>query len=172
MEIKEYREHVRILASRREGVPIYNGSAEHATIIVEELFSSASQHVRILSGELNARIYGNPHVVQRAKEFLGHSDHHLDILVERCTFSASHPLIEEIGDAPNLTISHIIPEVSALIRYHFMTADEDCFRFEEEKESNIAVAAFGDRDSTGNLNSIFDAIKTSSVPIDMSAQLG
>jgi hypothetical protein len=171
MEIDKFREHVRALAALRQGDLIYNATPDHASVIIEQLFASANDHARILSGELQASIYGNPNIVQRAKEFLGHSDHHLEILVERHTFNRTHPLIAEIGRAQNLTISAIKPDVSARIGYHFMTADDDCYRFERRKDSCVAIAAFGraKENPAAHLNGIFAQIAQSSEKIDMQA---
>lgn len=171
MEIEDFRRHVSGLAARREGDLIYNATPEHASIIIAQLFASAKDNARILSGELVASIYGNPEIVQRAKEFLGHSDHHLEILVERQTFNRSHPLISEIGQAPNLKISVLRPEVSSRIGYHFMTADNDCYRFERMKDSCVAIAAFGggEDNPAQHLNGIFDQVGKSATKIDMDA---
>lgn len=167
MDIKAYREHVKALAAQRTGEAVYNGSAEHAAVIVEQMFCSATSRVRILTGDLNARVYGTQRVVQRAKEFLGHSDHRLEILLEHRTFSPSHPLIEEISAEANVTFHHIPADLSDRVNYHLMTADDDCFRFEAEKNSHAAVAAFGDPETARNLNSIFKIIQDASTPIDM-----
>lgn len=167
MDIKLYREHIKQLAARRDGEGVYNGSADHAAIIVENIFASAQSNARLLTGDLNAKVYGTQAVVQRAKQFLGHSDHKLEILVEHVTFSPSHPLIEAIGNEENVTFYHIPEDMSARIPYHFMTGDDDCFRFEKEKNSHAAIAGFGDSDVTKNLNSIFEVIKSQSKPLDM-----
>jgi hypothetical protein len=169
MDIETFRDHVRTLAARRQGDLIYNATPEHASVIIAQLLASAKDRARILSGELVASIYGSPEIIQRAKEFLGHSDHHLEIIVERRTFNRSHPLIAEIGRAPNLTISHLRPNVGSRIGYHFMTADEDCYRFEREKDSCVAIAAFGENGQSParHLNGIFDQIAKSADKIDM-----
>lgn len=169
MDIEIFREHVRTLAARRQGELIYNATPEHASVIIAQLLASAKDDARILSGELVASIYGNAEIVQRAKEFLGHSDHHLEILVERQTFNKAHPLISEIGRAPNLTISVLPIGVSARIGYHFMTADDDCYRFERRKDSCVAIAAFGADGGTParHLNGIFSQIARDAEKIDM-----
>jgi hypothetical protein len=165
VDIKDYRQRVKLLSDIRNGGAIFNGSADHAAIIVENLFRVATHHVRILSGDLDARVYGNHRVVQRAEEFLGHSDHRLDILVERDTFSASHPFVRAIAGNENVAIKLISPEVSEGVPYHFMTADEDCYRFEELKGTHKAVAAFGDR-SAMHLAEIFSQIEPFSTVIN------
>lgn len=171
MDIKEYREHVKTLASLRTGDPIYNGSPEHAAIVVEQMFASAHSAVRLVTGDLNARVYGTSGVVQRAREFLGHSDHTLEILVEHRTFSDTHPLIEELAGQPNFTILQLPASVSEVLKFHFMTADDDCFRFEAEKNSHAAVAAFGDKETAVHLNGIFATLSAAARPIDIEADV-
>jgi hypothetical protein len=156
-----------MLADLRQGA-IFNGSAEHASVIVENLFRIANHHVRILSGDLDARVYGNPNVVQRAQEFLGHSDHKLDILVEDANFNSTHPFLRALHSNANASIKLISPALSEGISYHFMTADEDCYRFEEQKGSHKAVAAFGDQ-ATQNLNNIFCKIYPHASDINFSS---
>jgi hypothetical protein len=157
MEIHEYRKRVKALAALRNGGAIFNGSADHAAVIVENLFAVANHHVRILSGDLDARVYGNSRVVQRAAEFLGHSDHRLDIMLEENTLSAHHPLMQIVGNNPNVSLRLIRADVAEGIPYHFMIADEDCYRFEEQKGTHKAVAAFGDPNAM-NLSSIHEKI--------------
>jgi hypothetical protein len=158
MELDAYREKIKQLARERNGDPIYNGSPDHAAIIVEYLFLSAESEVRILSGDLNARVYGAPGVVQRAREFLSHSNRRLRILLERETYSPTHPLIGELTPERNVQIAVIPDSIQTALEYHLATADNDCFRFEPEKENHVAVAAFGNVKSTENLNAIFDSI--------------
>ena len=166
MEIHEYRKRVKALADLRNGGAIFNGSADHAAVIVENLFNVANHHVRILAGDLDARVYGNSKVVQRASEFIGHNDHTLDILIEHNTLSAHHPLVMALKDASNVTVKLIPQSVAEGTPYHFMTADSDCYRFEEVKGSHTAVAAFGQQ-SAMTLVKIHDSIMGHSTPIDL-----
>lgn len=166
MEIHEYRKRVKALADLRNGGAIFNGSPDHAAVIVENLFNVAHNHVRILTGDLDARVYGNPKVVQRATEFIGHNDHTLDILIEHNTLSAHHPLVLALKDAGNVTVKLIPPSIADGTPYHFMTADSDCYRFEETKGSHKAVAAFGNQ-SAMTLVNIHDSIMAHSTPINL-----
>jgi hypothetical protein len=172
MNLTQYRDHVKRLSVERKGESIYNGSADHATIIVENILAVSRQHVRILTGDLNAKVYGTNSVVHRAREFLAHSGRKLEVLVENVTFNRSHPLIEEIGNEPNATFYHIPEHLGARIGFHFMTADNDCFRFEAEKNSHAATAAFGDGETTEHLNKIFDMVRLQSPELDKAAFAG
>lgn len=166
MEIKNYRDNVKRIARERTGETVYNGSADHAAVIMENLFASAQGCVRIFTGDLTAKVYGATPVVQRARQFLGHSDHKLQVIVEDLTVSSSHPLIEELADEQGFELFILRPAVAESVPYHFSTADTDCFRFEREKNTHAAIAAFGDTQTTSHLNEIFDALLAVSEPID------
>jgi hypothetical protein len=166
MNLELYRTKVRQLLAARDGDAIYNGSADHAAIIVESLFDAANKRVRLLTGDLNARVYGASPVVERAAQFLGHADHTLEIIVEEWNASRSHPLVEEIGGNDNLSIYKLSREMSDKVAFHMMTADDDCFRFEREKNSHAAVAAFGDTKTTQHLNGLWDSLRVHSELLD------
>jgi len=165
VDINEYRARVKLLADLRNGGAIFNGSEEHAAVIVENLFRVAKKNVRILSGDLDARVYGNAHVIQRAQEFLGYSDHRLEILVEKDAFSPSHPFLRSILPNDNVSVRVLNPDLSEDLSYHFMTADQDCYRFEEVKGSHKAIASWGD-DAAEHLVGIFDEIAPFSTELD------
>lgn len=160
------------MVADRSGEAIYNGSADHAAIIVQNLFIAAKKQVRLLTGDLNARVYGARAVVERAEQFVGHSDHSLEILVEEWNASRSHPLIEGVGGNDNVTFLQVPASLSEKITYHMMTADDDCFRFEREKNSHAAVAAFGDVKTTTHLNELWLSIKTHCTPINIKSLVG
>lgn len=166
MDIKTYRENIKRIARERAGETVYNGSADHAAVIVENLFASAQQCVRIFTGDLNAKVYGATPLVQRARQFLGHSDHKLQVIVEELTVSGSHPLIEELADEEGFEVYVLRPDVCESVPYHFSTADDDCFRFEREKNSHAAIAAFGDKETAGHLNKIFGILLGASEKVD------
>lgn len=166
MDIKQYRQHVKKLATERQGETIYNGSADHASVIVENLFASAHSCVRIFTGDLYAGVYGATGVVQRARQFLGHSDHQLQVIVEKLNVSGSHPLVEELADEPKFELYELHSELAERVSFHFSTADNDCFRFEREKGSHAAVAAFGDIETAEHLNSVFEDLLKYSQRID------
>ena len=67
MNLTGYRQRIRTLARRRDGQAIYNATVEHATIIVEHLFSNAGESVDILTGSLNPRVYGRDRVIEEAQ---------------------------------------------------------------------------------------------------------
>ena len=167
MEIQTYRTLIARIANERQGEIVFNGSADHAAVIVENLFAIAQSDVRILTGDLAAKVYGEPRVVDRARQFLGHTGHKLCILVEDLTATPNHPLIDGLSGEAGFELRHLKSGWSEKIPFHFSTADADCYRFEKEKNSQSAIAAFGDKDTAAHLNSIFDSLILESQKVDM-----
>lgn len=169
MELETYTETILRMMRERKGTPVLNGSPDHAAVIIENLFHVAHHDICLLSGDLNSRVYGTAGVVQRAREFLGHSDHRLRVLLEKDTFSNTHPLVEEMIDAENAELRLLQKTVSDKLKFHFMAADQDCFRFEPEKDKHVAVAAFGDVETTSHLRDVFETMWEEANPIQLVA---
>lgn len=160
MSLDNYREQVARLARRRDGEPIFNGSIDHAAVIVENMFKAADSHVEILSGELNPRVYGLPEVIREASLFLVDADHKLRILVEEDQEAdrIDHPFFEAFKDRDNVEFKRVLPESQEIYDFHFLVMDGDSYRFEEDKTKPAAIAAFGDVEGAENLGKIFEDI--------------
>jgi hypothetical protein len=160
MSLKEYKAEVKKAAVERIGKPVYNASLEHASVIVENMFEYANSNVCILSGELNARVYGREEVVEQAKLFLAHPAHSARILLEDGTVANrnGHPFFEELEDAENIEIRALPKEMQNSYNFHFLVMDDDSYRFESDRSKCAAVAAFGDSDGAKNMRRIFDIL--------------
>jgi hypothetical protein len=146
----------------RDGTPIPNGTIAHAALLVEAMFKNASDKIRILTGELNARVYGAPEIVAAARQFLADADHSLEIIFE-CEFNdndaARHPLLAALGPGANVTLWRLEPKFRQAVTAHFALMDEDSYRYEADKTKDSAVAAFGDREFTESLIRLFENMK-------------
>ncbi len=160
MNFVEYRKRVEILASERTGETIANGSFDHAAIIIQQMFKSAEHQVSILTGNLNARVYGRAEVVEEAKLFLAQGDHSARFLLESedSLLFRDHPLFERLRHNENLEARIVPEEMRNQYKYHFLVMDDDSYRFEPTKDGPTAVAAFGDKDTVRNLAEIFAII--------------
>ena len=159
--LDEYRQHVRLLALKRAGDPIYNASAEHASVVIEEMFARARKQVDILSGNLNARVYGRNRVVEEAKLFLASSHtNKLRIIVETDSLRDReiHPFFRAVHDYPNIELRTAPSDVQDLYGFHFLVMDSDSYRFERDKKQAEAIAAFGDRRGAQNIKGIFEQL--------------
>lgn len=169
MNLAEYRQHVRTLASKRDGQPIYNATVEHASIVVEHLFSNATRRVDILSGSFNARVYGRTTVVEEAKLFLGSSaDNRLRIILEEDSprDRLVHPFFKACREWPNLELRIASQEVKDQYGFHFVLMDDDSYRFEIDKAKPSAIAAFGHKEGAQNLAGVYEFLWDQCDPVD------
>jgi len=159
MNLTEYREFVRSLASKRDGEPIYNASVEHASIVIESLFANAERRVDVLSGIFNARVYGREPVIEEAKLFLALSaKNRLRIILEKDSPEdrTIHPFFKACASMPNIELRVAPQKVQDTYGFHFVLVDDDSYRFESDKTKPSAVAAFGHKEGAENLNEIYE----------------
>ncbi len=163
-----YRDMVKEQAWMRSGAPVFNGSTEHASAVVETLFATAQEQVSILTGSLSPRVYGRQPVVTEAKLYLAVSHkNRLRIILERDSKidRQRHPLLIACSDFPNVELRVAPPEVQEWYDFHFLVADADCYRLVSDKTLPLATARFGDVEGAQNLNRIFDILWADSEPI-------
>jgi len=140
----------------RNGQAIFNGSLDHAAIIVENMFAHASTSINILTGRLNARVYGCDEVMEQAKLFLADPAHTVNILIEDMdALNDDHPFVREFWDNKNVRIRNLPKSASEQVTYHFLVMDDDSYRFEKDKGAPLAIAAFGDKVGAKNMQEIF-----------------
>ena len=171
MSLDNYRERVRELALKRDGEPIYNGSLDHAGIIVEQMFVSAHDQVSILTGALNARVYGTASVIEKVDIFLAGSDTTVRILVEANEDQITdHPFFERLSKhmgKGDLEVKRVPENWQEFYEYIFLVMDDDSFRFEEDKTKHAAIAAFGDKEGGHHLTEIFDSLWKAGEPVEV-----
>lgn len=159
----EYRRLIAEKLLKRDGTPIPNGTLRHASLLIEAIFGNAQRSVKILTGELNARVYGTSQVIAKALQFLANSDHSLDIVFES-TFddgeAARHPLLSAIRESPNVQLWRLSPSATSELKFHCALMDDDSYRYEGDKTKPAAIAAFGDRDFARTLGAVFAALRT------------
>src|SRR3546814_602454 len=125
MSLEAYRKRVEKLARERDGEPIFNGSLDHAAIIVETMFAHARDSISILSGKMNARVYGREEVLEQARLFLVDPTHKARILLDDSDPSSlkEHPFFKEFGDNENLEVKFVREDFRAEYDFHFLVMD-------------------------------------------------
>lgn len=159
MNLDAYRNQVQSIAADRSGGAIYNGSLDHAAIVVETLFSNAKQNVMILTGNLNARVYGRNDVILQAELFLvSDASNRMRIILEedKPENRELHPLLKRLSSYRGLSLKYAPPDLQASYEFHFVAADNDCYRFERDKTKSSAIAAFGDAERAPILTDFFE----------------
>lgn len=165
--MSDYRKKVRIAASERSGTLLYNSSLIHAAVLTEALFENADDCVRILSGKLNAHVYGQSGVIEKARLFLADPNHRIMVLLEspQDLDKKDHPFYTAFESNDDVEFramgdSFIPPD------YHFTVMDDDSYRFEKDKNEPNAIAAFGNKETARNLTEIFDIFWNDSVALN------
>lgn len=169
MSLKDFRARVRKVARERKGEPVFNGSTEHASVIVEAVFAQADDHVHILSEKMNARVYGPEPVIEEARLFMAEASHKVKVLLEDANEDdlRDHPFFDEFGKMANLEV-RVVPEtLQQRYPFHFLVMDGDSYRFEADKRQHVAVAAFGEEEGARNLENVYRTIWEKSRPVDL-----
>ena len=141
-----YRRKVGRLAELRTGAPILNSSPDHAEIVIQQIFQSAEHSVDILSGNLTPRVYGRDLVVREVSLFLAESHRNrVQIILEQdCVEDRRlNPFLREISKFENVEMRHASEDVKKLYDFHYIVTDNNCYRFEPDRQYAVAVAAFG-----------------------------
>jgi hypothetical protein len=160
MAMEKYRKQVKDAALRRDGEPIYNSSLDHAAVLTEALFEHANSEVCILSGRMNALVYGSAGVIEKAKLFLSDTEHKIRVLVEdpEAIDRQDHPFFKEFFGHHDVSFRALDRSLGELMPYHFLAMDGDSYRFERDKSLPNAIAAFGDSKGGENLTAIFNEL--------------
>lgn len=159
MNIVEYELHVRSLAAKGDGTPVYNESVKHAAIVIENLFAHAEDRVDILSGFCNARVFGRATVVEEAQLFLATaSTNTLRIILEKDLPEDRkiHPFFQMCATMPNVELRIAPEKLQDRYGFHFVVADKRNYRFEHDKAQSAAIAAFGNKTGAENLTKIYE----------------
>jgi hypothetical protein len=157
-----YRDLIAKRIADRDGTPLPNGTLLHAAMLMEAMFSSASKSIRILTGSLNARVYGSPEVIACARQFLATSGHSLEIIFEDEIDEdavARHPLLASLGPGANVRLWKLKSVFRKKIVAHFALMDDDSYRFEADKTKPSAIAAFGDKVFCKTLSGFFETLQ-------------
>ncbi len=172
---EEYRLSVaRALTGADEGL-VFNGTLDHARVVIEEAFKAAKDHVRILAHRLSPACYGAPEVIAAASAFLSRPDTKLDVLVEDASSgAATQPFLATAMSIGGHRVRALqVPQAFVDgYTFNFLTVDGASYRFEEDRSKPIAVVAGGaaNLSSAKHLTGLFDRLFASSVPLELSLE--
>jgi hypothetical protein len=152
----------------RTGEPIPSGTPAQAALVLETFFASANSAIRIVTGHLNARIYGRDPVIVEAKKFLADRSRTLEILFlseVRPNIIVVHPLLAALRHNDNMSLYQAQVELAQAFPFHFSVVDRDAYRFKKDAISHGSIIAFGDLDFAGKLLRVFSGLRNQSTPI-------
>ncbi len=137
----------------RRSFRIENDSIEYAAVLAENLLKFArdnKQDVRIISGSLDERVYGN--LAKLAEEVL--RTNKIEIIVEK--LPVDHSLVEVVGKHKNGSVREI-PDAGP----HFILVGDSAYRLEVNHKLAKAVANFNEPVNGGILRDLFDSYSIS-----------
>ena len=148
IEQAAYIEKVSELADAHSDELISNGSKDHAKVLIHALLSRAKSEVKLFSSYLSSDIYDDEAILDALDHVINDRKIKLEILLQEPENS--------IDD------SQIFLKISKKehkdILSHFMTMDDDAYRFCEDKTNpnRQAVASFKRPKTVSNLKRQFD----------------
>jgi hypothetical protein len=160
--LSDFRALLRRESQRRTGTLISSGTPAQAAVVMEVLFATAQEAVRIVTGGLNARIYGHENVIVEAKKFLTDKSRSLTIIFlskPDPMITRIHPLLASLRYNDNVRVLQAAPETVEVGPPHFTVVDKDAFRLKRDAFSHGAIVAFGDKTLSGTLLKMFSLLE-------------
>jgi hypothetical protein len=163
-----FRNQVRSESIERRGRAIPSGTAEQASIIIEIFFAIAQSDVRVLTGDLDARVYGKDGVIVEAKKFLANRERSLSIIflkAQEPTIVEQHPLLASLRSYKNVHLFNAPPNISETAEFHCSVVDDHSYRLKTDIGSHVSVTTFGDPRLAARLISVFTRLQYVSKPV-------
>ena len=163
-----------------ENSVISNGKAVHAIYLLYKLIANAKSEIRVLTGKLAPTLddgryhaYSDPKIIEAAAEFAANGG------VLRILFADgseedrnTHPFIRNVFErVPNAKLELGMPDndVWGESDPHFITMDEEAYRFETNTMTKQALANFGDKELSRELTKLFDVLWEGGTKIPLTA---
>lgn len=171
--MKNYEDMVEALAKSGSPDVIDNSSAEHAAILIKNMFNYATVCVDLFSGCLTKSVYERQDIKDAGRSFIARGGK-VRILVQdenSDEFLKDHEFIRSVksacddGKDGNFTVSKLSPAIGKDIKAHFLVMDKRAYRYEPDKLKHEAVACFNNPDIALSLSGLFDALILSSSPV-------
>lgn len=172
--LEAYRETVAKALRGEISKPVFNGTVEHACIVVEQSFKVAQTSVDLLTNSLDPICYGLPQVREAMMQFVARPASKLTILIEDANAASAirrgqNALIGELRAVADerLDVRQVPEALVEQYDYNLLLVDNTGYRFEEVREKPIAVVAGGEdnADVRANLSRIFGVLAENSLPL-------
>lgn len=124
----------------------------------------------ILTGKLNPRVYGRDDVIMQAKLFLASdAGNRMRIILEenKPENRKLHPLLQGLSSYEGFSVRYAPSSLQDSYGFHFVAADNDCYRFKRDKTESSAIAAFGDIERGPILTEFFEKTWNQCLPLSV-----
>ena len=157
LTLNEYRVRVQNAARQPDAEPIFNGTPDHAEIILTNLWASAENKVQLISRCFEESVYNSDELIDAAQSFLSRPNTEAEILYE-VEPELSNRFFAAISKFDKVKFIPVSEQDRARYDFSFMVADDKNYRYAEDKLEMSAIAAFGDAPNAKHLSNIFDEI--------------
>ena len=184
-DLQQYKEAVGAYAREGKDFLFHNEGEDHALIICTNIFDNATKHIRIVAEDLcnKRKVCADMSYVNALRRYLEREDSRLSIILTNfpsekdmlrsplfCMLSDSKAYAEGrvvIKDSKKtLFLSKTADDKSETI--NFCTGDDHMFRVENDVTNCRAIANFGDKKTTTQLNEVFDRGFAEFTEVDLS----
>jgi hypothetical protein len=159
MHIDQYRK-----ASEKVNSRFSNKGNDHAAIVVEHLFRTAENTIRIYSGCIAADFYVKDSLKTAVKEFLDKEEARLLIITENAADAATKDYLDQFGDRVSIKSLEDNTGAQKALGKHFMVADGRAYRLETDDANREAVVNFNEPGIAGVLTAMFERAAVQAVP--------
>jgi len=156
MNIDQYRTAVEALANEKPNKRFSNKGAQHAAVVVEQIFRGATDTVRVFSGSLSSDIYLQEPVKASIQQFLQRPNTSLWVITQTAIDPATEAFIRRIATEGRVVVVSA-PESARELGNHFMVADGRAYRFEVDGKNREAVVNFNEPGIATALAASFDS---------------
>jgi hypothetical protein len=166
--LNAFRDQVRTESIQRRGRAIPSGTAEQASVIIEIFFAIAQSKLRVLTGDLDARVYGKEGVIVEAKKFLANRERSLSVIFlkeQDPMIAEQHPLLASLRSYKNVHLFNAPSEVAEAAQCHCSVVDDHAYRIKTDIGSHVSVTAFGDPVFAARLITLFARLQSVTKPI-------
>ena len=163
----DYRGIIDRCAESGENFVINNGNAMHAAYLLTKFFVIAKKQMQIFTGELFAKVFDEPHLIEAAVNFLSsNADRKIVVAFQEEEGKSSKVLERDFvkkltttlpENSGKLEIYSISLDLDGQVN-HFAVMDSSAFRYELDHDKKSAVANFGDRKNSSKLKHFFDKL--------------
>jgi hypothetical protein len=163
-----YRQQVQELVQEGKNFRIPNKQRAHAEILIEQIFNSAANTVRLYCGSLDGAFYARPSIEIAIRNYLNKPNTFLYILTEKPIDSSHTVAMALMKSYPNKISIRCRATVDTKTAEHFCVFDEVGYRFEFLHLANgdvEAMANFNEPTTAKKLNILFDDMFVKAVPL-------
>ncbi|MES3000648.1 MAG: hypothetical protein V4787_08145 [Pseudomonadota bacterium] len=154
MNIDQYRTAVEALAAGKSDRRFSNKGSQHAAVVVQQMFHTAADRVRIFSGALSPDIYLQEPVKQEIETFLSRAGTSLQVITQKPINEATAAFLSHFDRVKICSLNG--EKTAAPIEHHFLVADSRAYRLETDEENREAVVNFNEPRVAASLNAMFD----------------